>query len=218
MDETIKSGNGWEYPEAKYKKALLDVDWPEGIKPEEKLFVSFYLSDAQWDVKKAYIMSFLEVDPDKGLANVQSKALKFYNRPIVQEAIDAYVDAVANMNRARARYNIMELYNKRAFYDVTKLLNADGSLKYESLDEVPPEERAAIDGIETRFYGKDADRHATTIKLANRDKSVEMLSKILGMDKKSEDESSDSKNITPIINLSINGSPQITELPDDDEE
>lgn len=216
MSDTLtKIETDWLVDNDYFNKNIVDIEWPEEIQPFEKLFVSFYISDAHWDAYKAYLMAKL---PDAGsMSKTRIKANTLLNKPRVQEAINVYVDTVINANKHRAKVNIIELQRSRAFYDPASLLKGDGSLKYQSLEDIPVEDRMVIDGIETRWYGKDATTKATVVKLANRDKAIEGLAKLLRLNDETEEEKHD-KQVRPIVNIRINGTPQISELPEEDEE
>lgn len=193
-----------------------DLDWPDELLPQEKLFVSFYIADAHWDPMKAYIMAKYEPGSTQSLTRVRANNLLKQEK--IQKAINNYVDTVVEINKGRAKVNIIELQRSRAFYDPSKLLNADGSLKYKTLDEVPAELRPVIDNIETRWFGKDANVKTTNVKLANRDKALEQLTKILRINEEADADEKDNREARPVINVQINGTPQVSVLPDEEEE
>jgi len=202
---------GIEIPKSKTTD-IADIEWPEEITNQEKLFVSYYISDAHWDPLKAFL--FAGYNPGSSIQSSRVRAHNLLNKDHIQKAIDIYTDTVIRINKNRAKVNIIELQRSRAFYDPAMLINADGSLKYRSLEEVPPEVRAAIDGIETKWYGKNADVQAVSVKLADRDRAMAHLTKLLNLNEEKETDAS--KDTTPVINISINGTPQISELPEED--
>jgi hypothetical protein len=195
------------------KEHIVDIDWPEDMLPQEKLFVSFYISDAHWDSEKAYLMAGME--PKKTSSATRIKAHQLLNTKKIQDAVNTYVNSVVEINKGRAKVGIIELQKNRAFYDPADILNADGSLKYKTLDEVPEKVRSVIDSIETRWFGKDANVKTTNVKLANRDKALEQLAKILRLDEDADEEEASSREARPVINIQINGDAQISTLPEE---
>lgn len=197
------------------KENMADLDWPEELLSQEKLFVSFYIADAHWDPLKAYLMAKYEPSTTQSMTRVRANNLLKQEK--IQTAINNYVNTVVEVNKGRAKVNIIELQRSRAFYDPSKLLNADGSLKYKTLDEVPKALRPVIDSIETRWFGKDANVKTTNVKLANRDKALEQLVKILRINEEADADEKEGREARPVINVQINGNPQVSVLPEDDD-
>jgi hypothetical protein len=202
LDETILSAKNED---------ILELEWPEEIEPYEKVFISFYVSDAHWDGYKAWMMSKLPECKNKS-ATVQ-KANRLLAKPYIQQAIKMYVNSIMEINKTRAAIEILEFQRNRALYDPADIIDANGRLKYDSLDELPLEARMAIDGIETKYFGKDADRKVTTVKLANRDRAITDLKKTLRLDEESAEEKAD-RTIKPVIHIEVKGTPQVSVLPE----
>jgi hypothetical protein len=195
------------------KENTVDLEWNDEISPQEKLFVSFYIADAHWDATKAYLMAGFE---DAGTLNkTKVRANRLLRKDRIQKAINNYVNTVVEVNKGRAKVNIIELQRNRAFYDPAEFLNADGSLKYKNLSEIPEDIRSVIDGIETRYFGKDANVKTTTVKLADRDKALQQLVKILRINEEAEEEEASNREARPVINVQINGDAQISTLPEE---
>lgn len=69
---------------------------------------------------------------------------------------------------------LLNTYITRAFYDPMEFMDDDGDPK--PLSKIAPDNRCVIDGIEKKYYGKDADAYTVTYKLANRDTALKTLS------------------------------------------
>lgn len=69
---------------------------------------------------------------------------------------------------------LLNTYITRAFYDPMEFIDDDGDPK--PLSKISPDNRCVIDGIEKKYYGKDADAYTVTYKLANRDTALKTLS------------------------------------------
>lgn len=72
---------------------------------------------------------------------------------------------------------LLNTYITRAFYDPMEFIDDDGDPK--PLSEISPDNRCVIDGIEKKYYGKDADAYTVTYKLANRDTALKTLSEYI---------------------------------------
>ena len=72
---------------------------------------------------------------------------------------------------------LLNTYITRAFYDPMEFMDDDGDPK--PLSEIAPDNRCVIDGIEKKYYGKDADAYTVTYKLANRDTALKTLSEYI---------------------------------------
>lgn len=72
---------------------------------------------------------------------------------------------------------LLNTYITRAFYDPMEFMDDDGDPK--PLSKIAPDNRCVIDGIEKKYYGKDADAYTVTYKLANRDTALKTLSEYI---------------------------------------
>lgn len=75
---------------------------------------------------------------------------------------------------------ILAVLEAQAFYDPLDFLDPEGGLRV-PLENMTYLQRVCIEGIETKFFGKDADRSASTVKLVNRSQALDKLIKYVGM-------------------------------------
>lgn len=75
---------------------------------------------------------------------------------------------------------ILAVLEAQAFYDPMDFLDPEGGLRV-PLEQLTYLQRVCIEGIETKFFGKDADRSASTVKLVNRSQALDKLIKYVGM-------------------------------------
>ena len=101
----------------------------------------------------------------------------------VRKAIAIYMNAVLAQKKSEVLYKVMEVLYKRAFYDPFTFYDSDGQPKFSSLEEIAIEDRIVVDGIELKYWGKDSDKSSVVLKLANRDKAMQELTKILELSK-----------------------------------
>lgn len=98
-------------------------------------------------------------------------------RPHVMEAVKRFIDSVITPYKAKLEYEILHMYYQRAFYDISVFYDDDGRIR--PLDEVDVEWRCCVDGVEERYFGKDANRRVITYQLANRDTALQTLYKMV---------------------------------------
>jgi hypothetical protein len=99
------------------------------------------------------------------------------HREKIIKAIKLFIDAIINPIKAKLEYEILDAYYKRATYRVSDFIDNQGNVK--PLSQVPKEWLCCIDGVEKRFFGKDANRSVVTYSLPNRDTALQMLYKFV---------------------------------------
>lgn len=98
-------------------------------------------------------------------------------RPQIIAAVRQFIDAALVPYKDRLEYEVMEIYYRRATYDVATFMEDNGDLK--PLDEIPVEWRCCIDGIERRVYfNKGTKFTVTEYKLPARDVALQMIYKM----------------------------------------
>jgi len=126
---------------------------------------------------EAYLMHIGKKGMTRGTAAAQmSEMLK---KPKIQSALRLLIDRWLGEQKSTFEKRIIEQLNIQAFYDPSMFIDTEGSAKFKSWDDIPEQYRCCVEGIETRYYGKDAEQSATTIKLVNRVKAREELSKYI---------------------------------------
>jgi hypothetical protein len=105
----------------------------------------------------------------------------YLRRPTVQALLSAYTEAWLRGRIAYLEKEIMDTTVARAFYDPSMFLNPDGSPAFDRWEDIPAVYRRCIEGIDVKFWGKDANRQSITYTLANRSDSLKQLSQILSL-------------------------------------
>ena len=96
-------------------------------------------------------------------------------RPIVQQLIHDYTTAWLRGKAFELEHKVMETLEALAFYDVSQFLNPDGTPAFSSWDKIPAPLRRCIEGIEIKFYGRDANREVVNISLAKRSEALKSI-------------------------------------------
>jgi hypothetical protein len=122
---------------------------------------------------------------------LQSTAWAILKRPAVVECVKRFIDSVIQPYKARLEFEILDRYYRRATYQVDTFFDSDGYAK--DLSEIPEEWLQVIDGVERRFFGKNADVEVITYLLPNRDTALQMLYKLAT----GNDPNNDKNNLLP---------------------
>jgi hypothetical protein len=179
------------------------------LKPKYILFLAEYASNG-FNGGKAYELIAKKKDVSRGTAI--STASEYLRKPNMLAGLAHIVRNQLKEKTATLERRIIDQLVIRAFYDPSELLDNKGSLKYDSLEDVPVELRQCIDGIETRAYGKDANVSKTIYKLANRDRAREELSKYIKLASMVERREITGKDGKPIAIIKKD----VEQLPDED--
>lgn len=191
---TIKEKPGKSRTTAKKAKVLPKVRvlkkyaLPDGTRPEdffpgwqeagaslpEVYFAVEYLSNG-FDAGKAYLEVFPKESPRRAAICGQG----YLRRPTVQKILAEYTTAWLRGRVSFLEKEILDTTMARALYDPAMFLNPDGTAAFSSWDDIPECYRRCIEGIDVKFWGKDADRQSITFNLANRSEALVQLTKLL---------------------------------------
>lgn len=139
----------------------------------------------------------------------QSLSLTGYrllNHKKVTNALEEFAEVFKSSVRGDVEKDVYRIARLRATYDIADAIDVLNSERPEeivqSIKELPEEIRLSIDSITYKYYGKDADRFAVEIKYADRQRSIEFLSKLAGLmvDRKEVRNIGDSM---PTINIAV---------------
>lgn len=142
--------------------------------PKQARFVAEYLIDSNG--KQAAIRAGYKP------SNAESTASTLLSDPKVSKAV-AVGQAKALENAGITAERVLREMGRLAFSDVSRLFNANGSLK--SLHELTPDDAACIAGLEVIIKNAEAgDGHTDKvhkIKVWDKSKNLEMLGKHFGL-------------------------------------
>ena len=149
--------------------------WQEaGASLPEVYFAVEYLSNG-FDAGKAY----LEVFPQESTRRASLCGQGYLRRPTVQKILAEYTTAWLRGRVAYLEKEILDTTMARALYDPAMFLNPDGTPAFDSWDDIPECYRRCVEGVDVKFWGKDADRQSITFQLANRSDALGQLTKLL---------------------------------------
>lgn len=166
--------------------------WKEaGATLPEVYFAVEYLSNG-FDASKAY----REVFPDAPTKKATFFGNAYLRKPTVQKILQEYTTAWLRGRVAFLEKEIMDTTLARALYDPSMFLTPDGEPAFRDWNEIPEAYRRCIEGIDVKFWGKDADRQSVTYNLANRSDALGQLTKLLSIIKTGMDSQQASSGLT----------------------
>lgn len=155
----------------------------------EARFIIEYLANGR-DYSAAYKKAISAVAKDRAASSGGAKLLK---KPEILRGIQIVMDGILKSRKEELEHRILEVLWNQAFFDPSKLMLPDGSPCFTSWNEVPLQLRQCVDSIDTRVYGKNADRTVTTVKFVDRKQALRELSTYIGM----------MKGVSSTVNLNV---------------
>lgn len=102
-------------------------------------------------------------------------------KPVIKEAIKLILQNELDTNKEKLETELFDLYYVQATYDPSMFYNTDGSPRFETWDEIPKKFRCCVESLETKYYGKDAHKAVTIMKLVDRKNAQDKLAKYVKM-------------------------------------
>lgn len=140
----------------------------------EQIFVDSYMKDC--DVKRAFIESVIEAKPN-------SQTYKYMlKRPNVKKAIEKKKEEFKSQYNLTPERTLQE-YVSIALANVKDIFTweEDGELKMKPIEELTPEQTAAIAEISVRHDYKSKKDYVSKIKFHNKNTALEALARHLGI-------------------------------------
>jgi phage terminase small subunit len=156
-------------------EALRDKEIRKGLNAREFRFVAVFAAQGFKEAGRAYKLAGYEAStPNARRVN----AHRLLQKPKIQKFLRQFLEYALEPYKSEVTYRLTEVYIKRAFYDLTTFYESDGET-LKPLNDIPEEWRVCIDGIDRRFYGKDADREVKMYKLADRPEAMAKLAQFV---------------------------------------
>lgn len=145
---------------------------PENLKhltlaPREYKFLAVYCSNNFNAVDACEKAGYVE----RTKAKYRAIAYSLLQRKDIIEAIRIYIDTVIQPYKDRLELELLNIYYRRATFDITTFLNDDGEPK--KLNEIDKEWLCCVDGVKKTSFG------STELILPNRDTALQALYKFV---------------------------------------
>jgi len=156
------------------KRMGLSLEEADGLSLRELRFIGELCVSGLNHPGDAYIKSGFVVD-SKREATAKAKELMADSK--VRRVIEKFINKVLDPYRERIIFQLIQIMEKRALWNIKDFFNEDGSVK--PLDQIPEDSLYAIDGIKEDWKGRDANRRVVSYTLADRKEAFEMVLKYL---------------------------------------
>ena len=153
------------------------ADWRAATPIERRFCYEYFASGFR------LVDSFRTIAGDLGNGTpdeVLRRAKMYANRGPVVKAMKVLVDYFLQDRKLVYAPKILSVLEAQAFYDPAEIINDEGDL-LKPLSQLDPHLRWCIKGIETKFFGKDADRSATIVVLVDRTVALDKLARYIAL-------------------------------------
>ncbi len=140
------------------------------------MFVAEYITN-RFNGTDAYLKTIAKKTTTYNAAAVE--ACKLLKNPKICGAIKIVLDEWLAEKKLKLEKQIIDRLYAKAFYDPSIFFNPDGSVKFKKWEDIPEEYRCCVEGMEVKYYGRDADRSVVILKLADQSKAMNELSKYI---------------------------------------
>ena len=141
------------------------------LNPKQKLFCIEYLKD--FNATQAALRSGYS---EKTAYSIGNENLK---KPEIQTEISDQISQLLDQAKIPLEKQIFDYWMKRAFYDVTEIVDLNGKLKMTEKKLREKGLQVCIDSINKKV--NERGKETITYKFADKDKAVEMLQKYIQM-------------------------------------
>jgi phage terminase small subunit len=147
------------------------------LNPRQKLFCIEYLKD--FNATQAAIRSGYSKDTAQQIGS--ENLLKL----VIQEEISKQIGVLLDQAKIPLEKQIFDYWIKRAFYDITEIIDIDGNIKLTEKQLRKKGLQVCIDSINKKINSQG--KVIIVYEFANKDKAVEMLQKYIQMIKEKID-------------------------------
>ena len=131
-------------------KKLFPINCKEkGLSAKETRFVIVYCTNG-FNTEKAIKIANIKANGKNSAIN---QACRYLNSEKMYEVIKEFCDLMIKPYKNKFEYLLLDVYWKRAFYDISTFIDDDGLLI--PLTKISDEWRICIDGIDIKYYGKE---------------------------------------------------------------
>jgi len=141
----------------------------------KKDFIRFYIEQDFRNATAAYMKAY----PRATEESARREASRLLTNVDIQEYLAATLAEILKQDKIPLEKRILDTWIKRAFYDPAEIVDGKGALLH-PLEELSKQGLSiCIEGIETRINAQGVE--TIKIKLADRDKALEMLQAYIAM-------------------------------------
>lgn len=201
------------------EEALLRLQKEFSLADRQRDFVYHYVrtngNRKQAALEAGYLAdkrNLIEDDFNQGEAALKARnslavtTTNLMKHPKITQALAQFEEIYKNRKKSNIEKDVYRISQLRATYDIREFADAivgdSPEVIAQKIRDLPEDLAVAVDNVEFKYWGKDADRFTVNFKFADRQKSIEFLSKLTGL-------MVDKKEITnkgmPTINIAVLG-------------
>jgi phage terminase small subunit len=141
----------------------------------QKSFVNYYIEQDFKNAAGAYQRAYPQASEESARRN----ASRLLTNTDIQEYMGAVLTEIIHRERIPLERRILDYWMKRAFYDPAEIVDGRGALVHPLAELSRRGISVCVEGIETRINAQGVE--TVKIKLADRDKALEMLQQYIQM-------------------------------------
>jgi phage terminase small subunit len=141
----------------------------------QKNFVNYYIEADFRNATAAYMRAF----PNASEETARRNASRLLTNADILKHIAAALDEIIQREKIPIERRVLDYWTRRAFYDPAEIIDGKGALLHPLTELSRIGLSVCVEGIETRVNSKGDE--TTKIKLADRDKALEMLQQYVRM-------------------------------------
>jgi phage terminase small subunit len=140
----------------------------------QRKFIDFYIEQDFRNATTAYVRAY----PRSSEETARRNASRLLTKADIQEYMSGVLSEIIKRERFPLERRILDYWTRRAFYDPAEIVDSKGALLHPLEELSKLQLSVCVEGIETRII---QGVETTKIKLADRDKSLEMLQRYIEM-------------------------------------
>jgi phage terminase small subunit len=141
----------------------------------QKNFIANYIEADFKNATAAYMGAY----PDASEETARRNASRLLTNADIQKYMAAALEEIIRREKIPIERRVLDYWTRRAFYDPAEIIDAKGALLHPLAELSVSGLSVCVESIETRVNSKGAE--TTKIKLADRDKALEMLQQYVQM-------------------------------------
>jgi len=140
----------------------------------QKNFANFYIEADFRNAAAAYMKAYPRASEETARRN----ASRLLTNADIQSYMSEILDEIIRREKIPLEKRILDVWMRRAFFDPAEIVDSRGALLHPLAELSDQGLSVCIEGIETRV---NAQGETTKVKLADRDKALEMLQQYIQM-------------------------------------
>jgi phage terminase small subunit len=163
---------------AKEIKQIVPDYVKQNLKLGEARFIAEYITNG-FMIANAYNAAFCTT---KRNDSAKKSGIMLLKKPHIKKALSELMEAWLCEKKESMETNIIKVLWNQAFYDISMYVNPDGSVAFDSWDDIPEDKRYCVASIKKKVAGTGRyTTQYTEIEFTDRKSALEKLSKYIDL-------------------------------------